>query len=42
MSSTQAEYVAASYAAKEPIWLRQMLADMGVSATNLTSIHEDN
>lgn len=41
-SSTEAEYIAASQAAKEVIWLRRLLADLGHPQQGPTTIHEDN
>jgi len=41
-SSTQAEYMAANSAAKEAIYLRQLLKDLGHEQTTPTVIHKDN
>ena len=43
-SSTEAEYVALSYAAQEGIWLRRLLDSLGVGSlqTEPTTIYEDN
>lgn len=42
MSSTEAEYVALSYAAQEAIWLRTLLESMGFKQTKPMTIFEDN
>ncbi|KFD60147.1 LOW QUALITY PROTEIN: hypothetical protein M514_27675 [Trichuris suis] len=42
LSSTEAEYVAASHACKELLWLRQLLDDMGLPQTAPTMVYEDN
>jgi len=42
MSSTEAEYIAASYASKELLWFRQLLKDMNIPMKGPTIIHEDN
>ena len=42
LSSTEAEYIAASYASQEVIWLRQLLDDLGVAVNQPTLIYEDN
>ena len=42
MSSTEAEYVAASHACKELLWLRQLLQDMNVFMGDPTIVYEDN
>lgn len=42
MSSTEAEYVAASYASKEILWFRQLLNDLNVLMEGPTVIKEDN
>ena len=41
MSTTEAEYVAATHAAKEAIWLSGLLADMGI-VTRPVQLHGDN
>ena len=41
-STTEAEYVALSFAAQEAIWLRRLLADIGFGDLNPTVIYEDN
>lgn len=42
LSSTEAEVIALSEAAKECIWLRDVLRDFGVNVQGPTIIHEDN
>ncbi|XP_024879516.1 uncharacterized protein LOC112461348, partial [Temnothorax curvispinosus] len=42
MSSTEAEYVAASHAVKELQWLRQLLIDMNVLPEGAIPVFEDN
>lgn len=42
LSSTEAEYVALTATAREAIWLRSVLAEMGRPATRGTTIYEDN
>ena len=42
LSSTEAEYVAASLACQEAIWLRALLEDIGFVQEGPTSIKEDN
>ena len=42
LSSTEAEYIAASYASQEAIWLREVLNDLGIALTQPTILHEDN
>lgn len=42
MSSTEAEYVAASFASRELLWLRQLLMDMNVPVVGPTTVYEDN
>ena len=41
-SSTEAEYVALSFATQEAIWLRRLLRSIGCSADSTTTIYEDN
>jgi hypothetical protein len=41
LSSTEAEYYAASEAAKEALWFRQMMSEMGFEQER-TIIYEDN
>jgi hypothetical protein len=41
-SSTEAEFVAASEAAKEAIWLRTLLENLGYKQQGPTAIDEDN
>lgn len=42
MSSSEAEYIAASHASKELLWCRQLLKDMNISAHDPIIINEDN
>ena len=42
LSSTEAEYLATTQAAKEALWLRSLLADLGHPQQQPTTIHEDN
>ena len=41
-SSTEAEYVALSFATQEAIWLRRLMSSIGCSAASPTVIFEDN
>ena len=41
-SSTEAEYVAAAMAAREILWLRSFLAEVGVSEPGVTRLWLDN
>ena len=42
LSSTEAEYMAATQATKEAIWLRQLLSELGHPQNGATVIFEDN
>jgi hypothetical protein len=42
LSSMESEYVAAVEAAKECVWMRQLLSDLGFSQDFPTTIYEDN
>ena len=42
LSSTEAEYVAASYVCQELLWLRQLLEDTKLPANEVTPFLEDN
>ena len=42
MSSSEAEYIALSDCAKEVIWIRQLLGELGWHGKRATVIHEDN
>ena len=42
LSSTEAEYVAASYACQEDLWLRQLLMDLNQAQQGPTTLYEHN
>lgn len=42
LSTTEAEYVAATSAAQEAMWLRNLLVDFGIQQVGATIIYEDN
>jgi len=42
LSTTEAEYMALSHAAREAIWLRQLLKELGFEQTKPTEIYSDN
>ncbi|SCV68945.1 BQ2448_1965 [Microbotryum intermedium] len=42
VSSTEAEYVAMSFAAREGIWLRRLLSELGFAQSEPTRLHGDN
>jgi hypothetical protein len=42
LSSTESEYIAAALAAREIVWLRDLLAGIGVQATRATTLFCDN
>jgi hypothetical protein len=42
LSSTEAEYIAGAHAAKEAVWLRQLLGELGVNTHHSTVLHMDN
>lgn len=42
LSSTKAEYIAATYASQEAVWLRQLLEDLGEPISQPTILYEDN
>ena len=42
LSSTEAEYIAGAHAAKEAIWLRQLLLELGLEMSSPTTLHIDN
>ena len=42
LSTTEAEYVSLSSAAQEAIWLRRLLAELGLNELEPTTIREDN
>jgi hypothetical protein len=41
-SSTEAEYVALSFATQEAIWLRRLIESIGSTTVSSTTIYEDN
>ena len=41
-SSTESEYVASSGACQEAVWLRRLLADIGLEQKGPSTIYEDN
>lgn len=42
LSSTEAEYIAGAHATKEAVWLRRLLADLGLDARSPTTLFIDN
>ena len=42
LSSTEVEYITRAHTAKEVIWLRQLLAELGIPDHNPTTLHMDN
>lgn len=38
----EAEYIALAHAAKEAIWLRRLLSELGVSSDSPTTLYTDN
>jgi hypothetical protein len=42
LSSTEAEYIARAHAAKEAIWLRQLLSELGQGTPHPTILRIDN
>ena len=42
LSSTEAEYIAGAHAAKESIWLRQLLTGLGLTISKPTLLRMDN
>jgi hypothetical protein len=42
LSSTEAEYISRAHAAKEAIWLRQLLSELGIDTSSPTVLHVDN
>ena len=42
LSTIEAEYVAAASAAKEGVWLRKLLNDLGYDTKEPTNLHLDN
>ena len=42
LSSTEAEYIALCAAAQETVWLRNLLADIGIKQSEATTVYGDN
>jgi len=42
LSSTEAKYIAGAHVAKEAVWLRRLLAELGPTQTSLTALRMDN
>ena len=42
LSSTEAEYIAGAHAAKEVVWLRRLLSELGLTSDNSTTLLMDN
>jgi hypothetical protein len=42
LSSTEAEYYSLSEAVKEALWVRQLLAEIGLKVNDPTKVHQDN
>jgi hypothetical protein len=42
LSSTEVEYITGVHAAKEAIWLRQLLSELGLDMSSPTALHIDN
>ena len=42
LSSTEAEYIAGAHAAKEAVWLRLLLSELGQDMSSPTTLHVDN
>ena len=42
LSSTEAEYMACCFSAREAVWLRRLLHELGFEQTSPTVLHEDN
>ncbi len=42
LSSTEAEYIAGGHTAKEAVWLRRLLSELGQDMTEPTILHIDN
>jgi hypothetical protein len=42
LSSTEVEYISGAHAAKEAIWLRQLLSELGIDTSSPTVLHIDN
>jgi hypothetical protein len=42
LSSTEAEYIAGAHAAKEVVWLRRLLSELGAGTNDPTIVHMDN
>jgi hypothetical protein len=42
LSSTEAEYISGAHTAKEAVWLRQLLSELGLDTSSPTILHIDN
>jgi hypothetical protein len=42
LSSTEAEYISGAHTAKEAVWLRQLLSELGLDTLSPTVLHIDN
>ena len=42
LSTTEAEYIVLTEGAKEMVWLRRLLEELGLEQTEPTSVHSDN
>src|SRR6266851_10157548 len=42
LSSTEVEYISEAHAAKEAVWLRQLLSKLGLDTSSPTVLHIDN
>jgi hypothetical protein len=42
LSSSEAEYIAAAHAAKEAVWLRRLLTNLGIDISSPTTLYIDN
>jgi len=42
LSSTEAEYIAGAHTTKEVVWLRRLLAELGLPNNDPTILHMDN
>ncbi len=42
LSSTEVEYISEAHAAKEAVWLRQLLSELSLNTSSPTILHVDN